>query len=119
MPTRALTITVEGSELHLRIGAPADHGIKVNPKRLSMSYYVSDDDRESFELWLVDLKDRPLLQPIIRYAVNGLARILADLNYEVPSAFLADIPEKLPWIQIEPGHNVLSLDTISTTTGRR
>jgi hypothetical protein len=119
MPTRPVTVNVEGVNLHLRIGAPADHGIKVDPATLSMTYYVSDDERENFELWLVGLNDHPLMPQIVRFAVNGLAQILREMDYPVPSAWKADAVDQLGWREISPGHNTLSLDTMSASTGSR
>jgi len=119
MPTRPVTVNLEGSNLHLRLGSPADHGIKVNRATLSMAYYVSDDERESFELWLVGLKDHPMMQPIVHFALNALAGILDEMDYPVPSAWKAHTAAKLDWRQISPGHKALSLDTMSASAGSR
>jgi hypothetical protein len=95
-----------------------DYHLPVDASRLSMVWYVPGDDRETFELWLLDLKNHPYEQVILQYALTELKQMLKEINYDVLTLISETHGQ---WTTIGPGHKILPIEGLFTdrkTPGR-
>ncbi|MCC7448504.1 MAG: hypothetical protein IT324_13875 [Anaerolineae bacterium] len=110
MPTRAITVALEGGHLHMKANVPFVHYPEVTMDRVKTMTFTFDQGREVIELWFVDILEHPLGQKFVRFALSGLAHILAELGcrFELEGSTV----EGLHWTTIRPGHSVLPLDNV-------
>jgi hypothetical protein len=106
----AVTVNIEGLELHFRSGTPQENGIPSDPSDTNLIRVHLGDI--IIDLWLIRMEQYTNNDSIAEFWGRQIHLIGRDQGGDVPEANEKSQYDNVPWLSISPTHRVLHLDNL-------